>query len=279
MAVCECATCTSANQPESPSLSHSLSQSFSLSLTLSFSLSLDRAQVAALERRVSELETTQQESEHRLSQLANQNAALASEKLNLQHEVHNMHERNNKLDAFKRSIMQSVKEDDLPPIRASAAEYNGGGGSGGYRNAALLAEASATVAAARPSLGGSYHAGGASAFDVPPLAPYSATPAADRPRTAAPRPSYGGAPHAESPLARGRESSGSPGVDGKDFFRSARLRLSYEQFNRFLANIKRLNDHAQSREETLQRAQDIFGPENGDLYTSFKSLLSKHGLD
>ena len=67
-------------------------------------------------------------------------------------------------------------------------------------------------------------------------------------------------------------------VDGKDFFRQARLRLTYEQFNQFLNNIKRLNDHAQSREETLDRAQDIFGPENADLFTSFKTLLTKHGL-
>ena len=67
-------------------------------------------------------------------------------------------------------------------------------------------------------------------------------------------------------------------MDGKDFFRQARLRLTYEQFNQFLTNIKRLNDHAQTRDETLARAQEIFGSENGDLFVSFKTLLSKHGL-
>lgn len=46
----------------------------------------------------------------------------------------------------------------------------------------------------------------------------------------------------------------------------------------FLTNIKKLNDHAQSRDETLQKAQDIFGTENEDLFVSFKQLLSKHGL-
>ena len=30
--------------------------------------------------------------------------------------------------------------------------------------------------------------------------------------------------------------------------------------------------------ETLAKAQEIFGPENGDLFVSFKTLLSKHGL-
>jgi hypothetical protein len=49
-------------------------------------------------------------------------------------------------------------------------------------------------------------------------------------------------------------------------------------FNQFLANIKRLNDHAQSREETIRMAQEIFGGENEDLFSSFKALLSKHGL-
>ena len=41
----------------------------------------------------------------------------------------------------------------------------------------------------------------------------------------------------------------------------------------FLSNIKRLNDHAQTREDTLMRAQDIFGADNDDLFQSFKSLL------
>ncbi len=42
--------------------------------------------------------------------------------------------------------------------------------------------------------------------------------------------------------------------------------------------MRGLNDHAQTRDETLARAQEIFGAENGDLFVSFKTLLSKHGL-
>ena len=67
-------------------------------------------------------------------------------------------------------------------------------------------------------------------------------------------------------------------VDGKDFFRLARSRLSYEQFNQFLANIKSLNDHTQSRDATLERARQIFGPGNEDLFISFRALLAHHGL-
>lgn len=67
-----------------------------------------------------------------------------------------------------------------------------------------------------------------------------------------------------------------PRVDGKEFFRQARSRLSYEQFSAFLANIKELNAHRQSREETLQKADEIFGSDNKDLYLAFDGLLSRH---
>ncbi|KAH7289698.1 hypothetical protein KP509_30G014900 [Ceratopteris richardii] len=65
-------------------------------------------------------------------------------------------------------------------------------------------------------------------------------------------------------------------LDGKEFFRQARNRLSYEQFSAFLANIKELNAHQQTREETLKKANDIFGAQNADLYMAFDSLLSRH---
>ncbi|GAB2295105.1 hypothetical protein Dimus_029282 [Dionaea muscipula] len=37
-------------------------------------------------------------------------------------------------------------------------------------------------------------------------------------------------------------------VDGKEFFRQVRSRLSYEQFGAFLANVKELNSHKQTKE-------------------------------
>ena len=44
-------------------------------------------------------------------------------------------------------------------------------------------------------------------------------------------------------------------MDGKEFFRQARARLSYENFSQFLSNIKELNAHKQTRTETLERAK------------------------
>ncbi|KAF5781421.1 hypothetical protein HanRHA438_Chr11g0496281 [Helianthus annuus] len=65
-------------------------------------------------------------------------------------------------------------------------------------------------------------------------------------------------------------------IDGKEVFRQARSRLSYEQFSAFLANIKELNSQKQSREETLRKAEEIFGSDNKDLYLSFQALLNRN---
>ncbi|KAI3707244.1 hypothetical protein L6452_25589 [Arctium lappa] len=70
--------------------------------------------------------------------------------------------------------------------------------------------------------------------------------------------------------------SGRTRVDGKEFFRQVRGRLSYEQFGAFLANVKELNSHKQTKEDTLQKADDIFGPENKDLYVIFEGLISRN---
>jgi len=82
----------------------------------------------------------------------------------------------------------------------------------------------------------------------------------------------------EAYFVDGRASSPgtNPQVDGRMFFRSARSRLSYEAFNAFLANIKRLNNHQQSRDETLAEAKKIFGAEQEDLYKDFVQLLNRH---
>lgn len=75
---------------------------------------------------------------------------------------------------------------------------------------------------------------------------------------------------------RATSPSGSSQVDGRMFFRTARRRLSYEAFNAFLSNIKRLNNHQQTRDETLEEAKKIFGPEHDDLYRDFVLLLNRH---
>ncbi|XAR56900.1 hypothetical protein NMG60_11037538 [Bertholletia excelsa] len=79
-----------------------------------------------------------------------------------------------------------------------------------------------------------------------------------------------------SPPRRQPVPARTPRIDGKEFFRQARNRLSYEQFSAFLANIKELNAQKQSREETLRKAEEIFGADNKDLYLSFQGLLNRN---
>ncbi|XP_038990547.1 uncharacterized protein At4g15545-like [Hibiscus syriacus] len=65
-------------------------------------------------------------------------------------------------------------------------------------------------------------------------------------------------------------------IDGKQFFRQARSRLSYEQFSAFLTNIKELNAQKQTREDALRKAEEIFGTDNQDLFLSFQGLLNRN---
>ncbi|XP_051126775.1 uncharacterized protein At4g15545-like isoform X2 [Andrographis paniculata] len=85
--------------------------------------------------------------------------------------------------------------------------------------------------------------------------------------------------YSSMPSMAGSESGLQPGktrVDGKEFFRQVRTRLSYEQFGAFLANVKELNSLKQTKEETLRKADDIFGTENRDLYAIFEGLILRN---
>ncbi|KAF8016015.1 hypothetical protein BT93_H1538 [Corymbia citriodora subsp. variegata] len=64
-------------------------------------------------------------------------------------------------------------------------------------------------------------------------------------------------------------------VDGKEFLRQVRTRLPYEQFAAFLANVKELNSRKQSKEETLRNAAEIFGADDKDLYDVFERFLTR----
>ena len=67
-----------------------------------------------------------------------------------------------------------------------------------------------------------------------------------------------------------------PQLEGKEFFRQARARLSYEDFSLFLGTIKELNSHRLTRDEAMRKASAIFGPSNRELYVAFEGLLSRH---
>eukprot|EP00850_Spirogloea_muscicola_P004809 SM000021S06442 [mRNA] locus=s21:202898:203524:- [translate_table: standard] len=74
--------------------------------------------------------------------------------------------------------------------------------------------------------------------------------------------------------AKPRRSRGGGGGGGDGG--ACRSRLKYEQFSSFLANIKDLNAHRQTKEDTLRKAAEIFGADNQDLYVAFEGLLTRN---
>lgn len=70
--------------------------------------------------------------------------------------------------------------------------------------------------------------------------------------------------------------SNEPYVEGKEFFKKARNRLSFDDFNAFLACIRKLNNQQITKEDSVRAAKEIFGSENNDLFEQFRSLVLKH---
>ncbi|KAL3648900.1 hypothetical protein CASFOL_005303 [Castilleja foliolosa] len=90
---------------------------------------------------------------------------------------------------------------------------------------------------------------------------------------------FSSAPSSQYSSMSSLESGSQPGktrVDGKEFFRQVRTRLSYEQFGAFLANVKELNSHKQTKEVTLRKADEILGPDNNDLFHIFEGLITRN---
>ncbi|CAH9053027.1 unnamed protein product [Cuscuta epithymum] len=274
----------------------------------------DRA-IVELEDKVSHLEQSYQESELRLKITREDNMKLLKERDTLALTAKKLGRDLEKLELFKRQLMQSLSEDNstqseavdigtydqlaaksLSPKDAangyiSQYAFNGAKESAGVNDDASKQSiqrfsvtpyitprltptgtpkvASASVSPRRYSAAESPHI--ASGATSPTNSHYEG-----RGSMSSFFPSSQQSSAANSP-PRSRPTSGqTPRIDGKEFFRQARSRLSYEQFSAFLANIKELNAHKQSREETLRKAEDIFGKDNKDLYTLFQGLLNRN---
>lgn len=256
--------------------------------------------IYGLQERVVEAESTLQETSARLSHALDEQTKLANEKNALAAQVKKLTRDVAKLETFKRTLMQSLQEDDENP--------NAEGGEKRGANSAIrrASQAESTVSraqildddgqaaksfASKPPTS-SYSSAHNSARGTPHLSPRltpSGSPKGSG-RTSPRRsmslneshpsrislPSSQSTTAPNSPPSQGSVPSRTPRVDGKDFFRQARNRLSYGQFSAFLANIKELNAHRQTREETLKKAEETFGPDNKDLFAAFDGLLSRH---
>lgn len=253
-------------------------------------------QIKSLERRVSSLELELQDMVSKSKQAVEDAHRLQNEKAALIETVKKLNRENARLDTLRKNLIQQLHDDDEPNLEPSVANADvsgerlvsevlnsiskpaqhapaGAGPYGGY----------APPPSAAPA-GGAYgmNAGGGGFNSRMPAATPGFSSTSGRPifAGATPQPSAAATPymHMGGGGGGGAVGGGSPPkVDGKEFFRQARAQLSYEQFSQFLHNIKELNAGRQSREETLRRARDIFGPAHQDMYVMFEALLSRHG--
>lgn len=205
---------------------------------------------SGLQRKNSALEVELVESHQRCQQLAEENKELFKT-------VQQLRKRIVVLEDLKKKVQLSIQDEITADVEGDTSKL--------YLNDEYLkGSMPLTVAAvnydAMPHQQAAMASAQAHAQSVPAMSPPA--PVGDRAYTG------GGAP---SPAA------GNP-VDGKQFFRMARSQLSYEAFNEFLANIKRLNNQQQTREETLEEARRIFGPNLANLYNDFEQLLNRHTI-
>jgi len=262
--------------------------------------------VRELEEKASRLERDCREADSRLKVVLEDNMNLTKEKDSLAMTVTKLTRDLAKLETFKRQLIKSLSDESGPqtePVDIRTCDQPGSyPGKDGRINAHSIKQAySGSTDANDPVVEASKYTGNKfsmTSYISPRLTP-TATPkiistsvsprgysAAGSPKRTSGAvsptkatlwyPSSQQSSAANSPPRNRTLPARTPRMDGKEFFRQARSRLSYEQFSSFLANIKELNAQKQTREETLRKADEIFGEENKDLYLSFQGLLNRN---
>ncbi|XP_061367984.1 uncharacterized protein At4g15545 [Gastrolobium bilobum] len=285
-----------------------------------------RARIAEKDKLIAELQSQMESLDASLSEIADKlvrteqdKASLLKENASLSNIVRKLNRDVSKLEVFRRTLMQSLQEEDdnsggAPDIVAKIESQSSLTSTSqfGDNDASLPPSISSSMQTYIPDIGNSFaedHEYEAIRPRVPHnllLASQNTTPRITPPGSP-PSLSASVSPRRHSisfstsrgmyddrssmfssmPLSHGISSSdpgtgsqtgviGRTRVDGKEFFRQVRNRLSYDQFGAFLANVKELNSHKQTREETLQKADEIFGTENKDLYDIFEGLITRN---
>ncbi|PHT44081.1 hypothetical protein CQW23_18106 [Capsicum baccatum] len=259
--------------------------------------------IVNLEDKLSQLEQACREAELRLNVTLQDNMKMSKERDDLVFTAKKLARDLTKLETFKRQLMQSLSDDDSSQAETvDIGTYD----QSVHKSYPLKEEVNGYTL--HHSFGGSVDGRGSSGaaskqalqrFSSPYLSPLltpsdapKITSAISPQRTSGSTsptipqfqrrvsvssfyPSSQQSSAANSPPRARPKPAQTPRVDGKEFFRQARIRLSYEQFSVFLANIKELNAQKQSREETLKKAEEIFGMDNKDLYLSFQGMLNR----
>ncbi|KAL8046154.1 hypothetical protein ABFS82_08G162200 [Erythranthe guttata] len=271
--------------------------------------------IQELEDKASRLEGACQDAELRFRIAIEDNMKLLKEKESLDLNVKKLNRDLAKLETFKRQLMQSLNDENSPqtetvdigtydqstPKKYSEPEVESGGGRRSYSyngstDITIINDDAPKLVQRFPFT--PYQKTRVTQTGTPKLITSVELPhnraysSAGSPQgmsaPASPRTQYEGSgsfsscfPSSQLSSAtnsppRGRQlSARSPRINGKEFFRQVRSRLSLDQFTAFLTNIKELNAQKQSREETLRKAEEIFGVDNKDLYISFQGLLNR----
>lgn len=218
-------------------------------------------QSQALQRKNSSLEVELVESHQRAQQLAEENKELFKTVGNLRRQIQ-------RLEDLKKKVMSSIADEQTASVEGTdqmSNLYMNDEYLKGAMPLTLAAVAGETTSTLRPTT------------PMGSPSPSAEVPAYSRSPWSAPAPAA--TPAMSAPVAAAPPTqTAPPAIDGKQFFRMARNNLSYEAFNEFLANIKRLNNQQQTREETLDEARRIFGPELAHLYKEFEQLLNRHAV-
>jgi len=218
-----------------------------------------RTQSTTLQRKNSSLESELVDSHQRSQQLAEENKELFKSVSQLRRQL-------SRLEGLKRRVVDSIQDHGQPNVDEEP-----------WR--ATVPMEQLTFGSSRPSSRPmSPRNGGASVTVAEMRDTELRRPMAESQARPAPPPP----PPAQEPVADMKfDMNGNPVVapiDGKQFFRQARNSLDHQAFNEFLGTIKRLNNQQQTREETLDNARQIFGPERHNLYMEFEQLLQRQGL-
>ncbi|XP_051129122.1 uncharacterized protein At4g15545 isoform X2 [Andrographis paniculata] len=262
--------------------------------------------IQELEDRVSQLDGAYQDAELRLKILREDNMKLVKERDSLALTANKLNRDLAKLEAFKRQLMQSLNDENsqptetvdigtydqtVPKMYSANDELNGYPKNHSYGGSTEVSKQGAHKFSITPYITPRLTPTGTPKITSASVSPrrYSVATSPKLTSGATSPTRNDGRGSLSSWYSSSQQSSAAnsppkgrplparaPRIDGKEFFRQARSRLSLEQFSAFLANIKELNAQRQSREETLRKAEDIFGIENKDLYISFQGLLNRN---
>lgn len=274
--------------------------------------------ISSLESQIDSLDASLNEASDRLAQVQQDKESLMKENVQLSSTVKKLNRDVTKLEAFRKTLMRSLQDEEDNPASApkAAAKYYSSNqeddalslpsrtvsmhsqfsdhASNSYsddtefeirprvsQGLLLASQTSGTPRFTPPGSPPSLSASVTPTRTPKPLSPrrHSGSFTAARGFSDDKSSSLSSMSSSKYSLTSGLDSGSQTGrtrVDGKEFFRQVRTRLSYEQFGTFLANVKELNSHKQTKEETLRKADEIFGPDNKDLYVVFESLITRN---